>query len=71
MGKLPLFPEQASTFAPDVDHLLYFLLAVAVFFTVLIFAAIFYFAIRYRRRSEQELPHVRARRPGARDRLDA
>ena len=59
MGKLPLFPEQASTFAPDVDHLLFFLLAVAVFFTVVIFCAIFYFAIRYRRRSEQELPrHV-------------
>ena len=59
MGKLPLFPEQASTFAPDVDHLLYFLMAVAVFFTVVIFGAIFYFAIRYRRRSEQELPrHV-------------
>lgn len=59
MGKLlPLFPEQASTLAPEVDHLLYFLLAVAVFFTLLIFGAIFYFAIRYRRRSEQELPHV-------------
>jgi len=55
---LPLFPEQASTIAPDVDHLLYFLLAVTVFFTLLIFGAIFYFAIRYRRRSEQELPHV-------------
>jgi cytochrome c oxidase subunit 2 len=40
-----------------VDHLLYFLLAVAVFFSVLIFVAILYFAIRYRRRSEQELPH--------------
>src|SRR6266436_2297033 len=58
MGKLlPLFPEQASTFAPEVDHLLYFLLGVTVFFTLLIFGAIFYFAIRYRRRSEQELPH--------------
>jgi cytochrome c oxidase subunit 2 len=56
MGALPLFPEQASTFAPEVDHLLYFLLAVAVFFTLLIFGAIFYFAIRYRRRSERELP---------------
>jgi cytochrome c oxidase subunit 2 len=53
---LPLFPEQASNFAPETDHLLYFLLAVAVFFTVLIFGAIFYFAIRYRRRSERELP---------------
>ncbi len=58
MGTLPLFPEQASTFAPEVDHLLYFLLAVAVFFTVAIFGAIFYFAIRYRRRSDRELPLV-------------
>ena len=58
MGEIRLFPEQASTFAPDVDHLLFFLLAVSVFFTVLIFGAIFYFAIRYRRRSDQELPHV-------------
>jgi cytochrome c oxidase subunit 2 len=41
-----------------VDHLLYFLLAVSVFFTLTIFGAIFYFAIRYRRRSDQELPHV-------------
>ncbi len=58
MGPLPLFPEQASTIAPEVDHLLYFLLTVAVFFTLLIFGAIFYFAIRYRRRSERELPVV-------------
>ena len=58
MGKFSLFPEQASTFAPDVDHLTYFLLAVAVFFTVLIFCSIFYLAIRYRRRSNQDLPHV-------------
>jgi cytochrome c oxidase subunit 2 len=58
MGSLRLFPEQASTFAPEVDHLLYFLLIVSIFFTLLIFGAIFYFAVRYRRRSEQELPHV-------------
>ena len=56
MGSLRLFPEQASTFAPDVDHLLYFLLAVAVFFSLGIFCSIFYFAIRYRRRSANELP---------------
>ena len=53
MGEFQLFPVQASTLAPEVDHLLYFLLAVTVFFTLLIFGAIFYFAIRYRRRSEQ------------------
>src|ERR1700704_2523831 len=58
MGKFQLFPVQASTLAPEVDHLLYFLLAITVFFTLLIFGAIFYFAIRYRRRSDNELPHV-------------
>jgi cytochrome c oxidase subunit 2 len=56
MGKNSLFPVQASTFAPDVDNLTIFLVAVSIFFTVLIFAAIFIFAIKYRRRSEQELP---------------
>ena len=43
MGKFQLFPVQASTLAPEVDHLLYFLLAVTVFFTLLIFGAIFLF----------------------------
>src|SRR5215471_13856448 len=58
MGEFQLFPVQASTYAPEVDHLLYFLLTVTVFFTLLIFGAIFYFAIRYRRRSEHELPYM-------------
>ena len=53
-----LFPEQASTISFEVDHLLYFLLAVAIFFTVLIFCAIIFFSIRYRRRSDRELPHA-------------
>src|SRR5438874_6427419 len=55
-SSLPLFPEQASTVALDVDHLLYYLLTVTVFFTVLIFFCVVYFAIKYRRRSETELP---------------
>ncbi|MBV9742982.1 MAG: cytochrome c oxidase subunit II [Acidobacteriia bacterium] len=37
---------------------MYFLLAVSIFFTVLIFGAVFYFAIRYRRRSESEPPRT-------------
>ena len=48
--KIPLFPDAASNFAPDVDHLYFYLVAVSVFFTVLIFAAIFILAIKYRRR---------------------
>jgi cytochrome c oxidase subunit 2 len=52
----PLIPEQASTIAPGVDLLYYFLSAVSIFFSLLIFSAIFYFAIRYRRRSDTEIP---------------
>jgi cytochrome c oxidase subunit 2 len=52
---LPLFPEQASTVAPQVDALFYFLIAVSVFFSLLIAGLIIYFAIKYRRRSPDEL----------------
>jgi len=47
---LPLFPEQASTLAPRVDALLFFLLGVSTFFTLLIAGCLVVFAIRYRRR---------------------
>jgi len=46
---LPLFPAQASTLASRTDALLFFLLAVTSFFTVLIFLMILFFAIKYRR----------------------
>ena len=53
----PLFPQQASTLAGRVDALYIYLIAVSVVFTLLIAIAIIYFAIKYRRRSESELPH--------------
>jgi len=34
MGNFSFIPEQASTFAPEVDHLLYFMTAVTVFFSL-------------------------------------
>jgi cytochrome c oxidase subunit II len=49
-------PDQASTIARGVDHLFYFLTAIDLFFTVVIFLTILYFALRYRRRSEKEQP---------------
>ena len=49
-----IVPDQASTFAQGVDYLYYFLSAIDIFFTVVIFLAIFYFALRYRRRKENE-----------------
>jgi len=52
----PLRPEQASTIARGIDHLYYFLTAVDLFFTVVIFLTIFYFAVKYRRRSEDDRP---------------
>ena len=52
----PLFPEQASTMAPRVDALLYFLIAVSGFFVALISLAILVFAVKYRRRAEDERP---------------
>jgi cytochrome c oxidase subunit 2 len=50
----PLRPVEASTIARGIDHLYYFLTAVDLFFTALIFLTIFYFAIRYRRRPGNE-----------------
>ncbi|MEP6945509.1 MAG: cytochrome c oxidase subunit II [Acidobacteriota bacterium] len=48
---VPLFPEQASSFAWQVDALYAYLIAVSLFFTVLIVAAIFIFSIKYRERA--------------------
>src|SRR5207302_138538 len=55
---LPLFPEQASTVAASVDALYLFLVAVSAFFSLLIAGLIIYFAVKYRRRSEQERPRA-------------
>jgi cytochrome c oxidase subunit 2 len=51
-----LFPTQASTVAPHVDALFLFILAVCLFFTLVVAGFIFVFAIRYRRRSEDYYP---------------
>src|ERR1700722_1197562 len=51
-----LRPEDSSTSAGQVDRLYFFLTGLTLFFTFSIFATIFYFMIRYRRRSEKECP---------------
>ena len=45
----PLFPESASTMSSRVDALYFFLLAIAVFFTLLIAGLIIVYGIRFRR----------------------
>jgi cytochrome c oxidase subunit 2 len=54
--EFPFRPQQASTVSVGWDHLFYFLTALSVFFSVLIFTTIFYLAIKYRRRSKDEIP---------------
>ncbi len=53
---VPLFPEQASTFAWQVDYLYFYLIAISAFFTVGIVAAIIYFAIKYREKEPFATP---------------
>jgi cytochrome c oxidase subunit 2 len=53
----PLRPEQASTIAQGIDELYYFLTAITLFFTFVIFATVFYFAILYRRRTQDQAAH--------------
>lgn len=52
----PIHPDDASTIARGVDELHYFLTIITLFFTAIIFTAIFYFAVKYRRRSPDECP---------------
>src|SRR5688500_36180 len=47
-----LMPEQASTTASLVDGVFWELNAVTIFFTILIAGLLLYFAVKYRRRSD-------------------
>lgn len=49
MWDFSILPEQASTFASEVDAFYFALVGVTAFFTVVIYAMIWFFAVRYRR----------------------
>lgn len=53
---IPLHPPAASSIAQDVDDLHFTLTGITLFFTALIFGCIFYFMLKYRRRSDDEQP---------------
>lgn len=56
MGRtLPLFPEAASTQAGNVDLLYFAVVAISAFFAVLIAALVISFAVKFRRRSPDEV----------------
>ena len=50
MGNIPLFPQQASSFASQVDGLYFFIVGVTAFFAVLVVVLVAIFAVRFRRR---------------------
>ncbi len=49
---VPIFPEQASTFAWQVDGLYFYLLAITAFFTIGIVAALIFLVIKYREKEK-------------------
>jgi cytochrome c oxidase subunit 2 len=55
LALLPLFPDQASSHAGKVDALYLFLVGISTIMTVAIFLFIIYFAVKYRRRSANEV----------------
>jgi cytochrome c oxidase subunit 2 len=60
---LPLFPEQASSLAGQVDGLYFFLVAVSAFFTLLIFVLVFVFAVKYRHTAHPRSEHIEGSLP--------
>jgi len=54
-SEMPLIPEQASNFAPNVDALMLFIVAVCLFFAVAVTAAVIYFFFKYHRKAENEI----------------
>ena len=51
LSGIPLFPEQASTLAPAVDNLYFFITAVTALFALLVVVLVTIFAIKYRDRT--------------------
>jgi cytochrome c oxidase subunit 2 len=51
----PFFPQQASVQAGQVDAIFFFMVAVTAFFSLLIAGLIIFFAIKFRRRHDEEI----------------
>jgi cytochrome c oxidase subunit 2 len=51
LSGIPLFPEQASTLAPAVDALYFFVTAVTAYFALIVVLCVVIFAVKYRDRT--------------------
>jgi cytochrome c oxidase subunit 2 len=52
---IPLFPEQASNLAPEVDNLYFFVTAVTAFFALLVVILVIVFSVKYRDRTGEKV----------------
>jgi cytochrome c oxidase subunit 2 len=52
---IPIFPDQASTFAKDVDALYFFIFTVSAFFALAVAVSVIYFGIRYHKTHDGEI----------------
>ena len=52
---IPLFPEQASNLAPEVDNLYFFVTAVTAFFALIVVIFVIIFAVKYRDRTGEKV----------------
>ena len=55
-GDLALFPEAASTMASEIDKYYIFMVSLSAIMALLIAIVVFYFTVRYHRRSDDEVP---------------
>jgi cytochrome c oxidase subunit 2 len=53
LADVALFPDQASTVAPRVDHVYYFIIGTTVVISTVVAVLVIYFAIKYRRRGDE------------------
>ena len=52
---IPIFPEQASAFAKDVDALYFFILATCAFFAIGVSVAVVWLGLKYHRTHEGQI----------------
>ena len=55
MNQIPLFPESASTLAPEVDRLYFFGVVIAVVFSLFVAALVIGLGVKYRRRNAEDV----------------
>lgn len=55
LSAFPLFPKQVSTFAPQVDALYFFVVALTAFFAIFVVVVVVVFGVKYRDRAGERL----------------